>query len=469
MVTHQIWETFPPTYRADEIQTLARWIQAGESCSVVGLPGCGRSNLLDFLCHRPEVLRSYLPAEAGPVVLIPVDLNDLPADDPSTVYRVILRSFYWVRDRFDPSMIEAVTTLYLENRATQDPFLSQSVLYELLFNFQAEQTQVVLVLNRFDRFCQTASPQTLNSLRGLRDSFKETLCFIVGMRQEVAYLPDPDVLGDMYELLDSHVCWVGAMNEADARWVIATHTAPRSPEEAEIQAMLSLAGGFPVLLRAIGHWWLDAGGRLEPDEWPAALAKERSFDYRLARLWGGLTQEEQFACAAVREWQGRVTEADEKASVLEEASKTLAKEHGRILPRLTGKGLCRQADAGWEIRGELMADYINRVGPSSRGRIWIDDKTGDIYQGLTPLRGLAPQEDALLRFLIKHPYKRHPYSSLIEEVFDEPFDRTRHDLFPLVRNLRQKIEAKPSDPRYIINYTARPEGGYQFYPEGRPE
>ena len=172
MVTHKAWEAFPQTYRADEIQTLARWIQAGESCSVVGLPGCGRSNLLDFLCHRPEVLRSYVPPEAEPVVLIPVDLNDLPASDPSTIYRVILRSFYWVRDRFDPSMIEAVTTIYLENRTSQDPFLSQRVLYELLFSFQAEQTQVVLVLNRFDRFCQIATPQTLNTLRGLRDSFK---------------------------------------------------------------------------------------------------------------------------------------------------------------------------------------------------------------------------------------------------------------------------------------------------------
>jgi hypothetical protein len=174
MVTHRIWETFPLTYRADEMQMLVRCIQAVESCSVVGLPGCGRSNLLDSLCHRPEVLRSYLPPEAGPVVLIPVDLSDLPADDPYTVCRVILRSFYWVRDRFDPSMIEAVATSYRETRATQDPFLSQSVLYELLFTFQADQTEVVPVLNRFDPFCQIAAPQTLNTLHSMRDSFRET-------------------------------------------------------------------------------------------------------------------------------------------------------------------------------------------------------------------------------------------------------------------------------------------------------
>jgi hypothetical protein len=35
----------PATYRSKEMQTIARWILAGESGSVVGLAGCGRSNL----------------------------------------------------------------------------------------------------------------------------------------------------------------------------------------------------------------------------------------------------------------------------------------------------------------------------------------------------------------------------------------------------------------------------------------
>ena len=50
--------------------------------------------------------------------------------------------------------------------------------------------RVVLVVNRFDRFCETSTPQMVNSLRTLRDRFKETLSYIVGMRQEVIYLPD---------------------------------------------------------------------------------------------------------------------------------------------------------------------------------------------------------------------------------------------------------------------------------------
>jgi hypothetical protein len=47
------------------------------SGAVVGLAGAGKSNLLGFLCGRPEVVRSYLAPPAS-VVLVPADLNNLP-------------------------------------------------------------------------------------------------------------------------------------------------------------------------------------------------------------------------------------------------------------------------------------------------------------------------------------------------------------------------------------------------------
>jgi hypothetical protein len=472
----------PSTYRAKEMKTLAQWILAGESGSVVGLAGCGRSNLLKFLCDRPDILQSYLPDKADPIALIPIDLNNLPADDISTIYRVILRAFYWVRDRFEPEIEEIITTFYLENKNTSDPFLSQTALHELLFSLHTKQIQVVLVLNRFDRFCQTASPRVLNTLRGLRDNFKETLCFIVGMRQDVAYLPDPDALGDMYELLDSHVCWVGSMEMEDAQNVVIRTTQELSPlpSETEIIKMFELTGNFPVLLKAISDWWLNNKALSSFDEWRTILADTANFNYRLARLWNGLTHEEQFTLTAV--WQCQNEPAVGKKGKLNRSKifQRLAEEHGPVLARLAAKGVIHQIEDedGWKIGSDLLADYIKRVGSSSRGRIRIDDQTEEIYQGLTPLRSFPPLEDKLLRFLVKYPYKRHSYSALIDEIFSgdaqdasgEKFiERTRQDLFPLIRNIRKKIEVNTAKPCYIINWTGNPEGGYQFYPEGRPD
>lgn len=470
MVTH------PPTYRAKEAKLLANWIAAGESSSVVGLPGCGRSNLLDFLCQHPEVIQSYMDSSAPAIAMIPVDLKNLPANDLATLYRVILRAFYWVRERFSSEINTIITNLYLENRAISDPFLSQSALYELLFTFQAEKTRIVLVLNRFDYFCQQASPGVVNNLRGLRDSFKNTLCFVVGMRQAAAYLSDSDAFGDMYELLDNHNCWVGAMEDGDAKNIIAkaTLTADTPPNCDETQAMLNMTGNFPVLLKAIGYWWLK-NQSLPTDKWRMALVDKHSFEYRLDRLWESLTQEEQFALAAVKEWQANFAK---RRGSYKKALQKLYDEHGDVLPHLIAKGVIEQVDKGLQIKGVLLADYIERVGPTGRGRIRLDKQTEEVYQGLTPLRSLPPLEDKLLRVLIKQPYKRHTYSMLIEAIFsndarnasgEKYVERTRQDLFPLVRSLRKKIEVNTAKPCYIINWTGNPEGGYQFFPEGRPE
>src|SRR5262245_52312319 len=191
MAMQGLWASYAPTYRASEMRTLAGWVSSGVSGSVVGLAGCGRSNLLQFLCGQPAALRSYLPDTAQAAVLIPIDLYDLPSDNLAHLHRTMLHAVYWVRERLAPGLAQIATDLYLEHRSVVDPFLTHTAVYELLLAFQVAGVRVVLVVNRFDRFCETSTPQIVNSLRTLRDRFKETLSYIVGMRQEVAYLPDP--------------------------------------------------------------------------------------------------------------------------------------------------------------------------------------------------------------------------------------------------------------------------------------
>ncbi|MEW5957848.1 MAG: hypothetical protein AB1801_09010, partial [Chloroflexota bacterium] len=407
MPKNRLWAAYPATYRAREVKILAGWIAAGESGSVVGLPGCGRSNLLGFMCHRPEVVGSYLPAENRRVALIPVDLNNLPANNLSTLYRVILRAFYRVSDQFEPLLQQAITAVFKENRTQTDPFLPQSALQELLLLCQAQPIQVVLVLNHFDRFFQQATPPMVNTLRGLRDDFKDTLCYIADMPQEAAYLPDPGALGHMYELLDNYICWVGALTGTDARTLIArvTRTAAIPPSEAEISAMLALTGGFPALLRAVCHWWLAAAPPPPPDEWADRLLTERSIDYRLRRIWEALTQEEQFTLSELQRLQTTPAEFKQTAGEFGQRRRSL-------LNRLADKGVCRRAEIGWRVSGELLLAYVTEAGGRGRGRIWLDEASGDIYQGQTRLKDLTDLERSVLTFLIKQPRFRHPKTEL---------------------------------------------------------
>ncbi|MBI1880152.1 MAG: winged helix-turn-helix domain-containing protein [Chloroflexi bacterium] len=469
MATNKSWTAYPATYRAKEMKILADWIAAGESGSVVGLAGCGRSNVLGFLCHRLEVLQTYLPPYINRVAVILVDLNNLPTNDLSTLYRTILHTFYQNRERFDPTLQPTISEVYLENRAAQDPFLSHSALNDLLLLFQEHQLQVVLVLNRFDRFCQTATPQMLNTLRGLRDSFKDTLCYIVGMRQEVTYLPDPVALGDMYELLDSHVCWVGAMSEDDARRMVTqvTSAAPTPPTEAEVTAMLALTGCFPVLIKAIGQWWLATLPWPTLSDWAELLSAIDSVQYRLERMWNGLTQEEQSVLSEVQKLQIQAGAAKERHKALQH----LAQRQHHVLQRLVAKGLCEQAETGWQINGDLLVAYVAKSAGRSRGKIWLDEPTKTVYQGQTPIEGLTSLQKDVLIFLVKNPRRQHTKTDLIINTWpDELREQGVSDdaLYQVIVTLRRQIEPDPANPRYLITWRGRPEGGYQFFPEGKP-
>ncbi len=463
MTSSRSWKSYRATYRAKEMQTLADWVWAGQSGSVIGLAGAGKSNVLGFLCHRPEVFQSYLPPQADPVALIPVDLNNLPSSTLATFYRVILRSFYEVRGRFDQPLQQTMADLYLENRTTRDPFLAQSALRELLLQFQVQQMRIVLVMDRFDKFGQTATSQMLDTLRGLRDSFKDILCYVVGMRQEMIYLFDPTALGEMYEILDTHVCWVGPMSEADARRLIAeeTLTTPTPLDEAGTAHLLALTGGYPALLKAACHWWASTSGwasaadKPPAPEWIAALLAERSIQSRMEEIWTGLTQEERQALSEVQKRRVQDVEGPLR----------------HALGSLAAKGLLRRTDTGLRIFADLFAAYVADVEGESNGKVWLDEATDELYQGQTVLGDLSPLERAVLHFLVRHPRIRHAKTDLIVNTWPDELRRqgvTDDSLYQVIRELRKRIEPNPAKPCYIVTWRGRPEGGYQFFPEGRP-
>lgn len=462
MIMNRAWAQYPSTYRAQELKIMANWIIRGTSSCVVGLPGMGKSNFLGFLCHRPDVIQPLLAPHQIKASLIPVDLNNLPDDSTATFYRVILRAFYEVQEHFDQSLQQEINTCYQKNKAVSDPFLVQSAIRELLIQFRTQQQRVGLVFDRFDDFCQTATPQMTNALRGLRDSFKNTLFLVMGMRQEASYLSDPSALGELYEILDTHVCWVGPMSQEDARLLISQETVSAStpPTESEIKSFLQLSGGFPSLLKTICSWWFTIENMPTLENWNEALLHNPSIDYRLQEIVSGLSQEELHVLAEL-----------EKRTEQQQSFQTWAKHHHTVLQRLTVKGLLQPEEERWHIASKLLTSYLARIEGHGRGRIWLDKQTKEVYQGEKLLREFTPLEREVLHFLIQHPRLRHTKTDIIVNAWPDELRSkgvTDDSLYQVIAGLRKKIEPYPTKPCYIVNWRGKPEGGYQLFPEGRP-
>ncbi|MCL4862490.1 MAG: winged helix-turn-helix domain-containing protein [Caldilineaceae bacterium] len=457
------WRDHPATYRSEEVRTLARWITIGASGSVVGLRGSGRSNLLGFLCHRPEALRGYLPPPAFDVLLVPVDLNNLPDPTLATFYRVLLRAFYEQRTRLPGELQPLTAQLFYENRAATDPFLPQSALRELLFQLQAGARRVVLVMDRFDAFCRMITPELGDTLVGLRDSFRDTLSYLIGVRQSLVYLETLELASDFIRLLTTHTCHLGPLSETDARQMIARHTKVGGvlPTEQAIRQLLALTGGYPSLLKSACQWWLLTPNCPPPEHWLAALIGEPAIRHRLHEVWSGLTQEEQQALGEFvvgqERRQGAVT--------------SRLPRHEEVIHALSLKGVCRQAEGRWRCFGMLFEAYVRQAGGLSRGAIWLDEESQTLYHGAVSLDELTPKERGVLEFLIKRPRQRHSYTDLIVSAWsdEERYHGVTNDsLFQVIRGLRQKLEPNPAEPLYLVNWRGKPGGGYLFFPEGRP-
>jgi hypothetical protein len=465
MISNRDWSQYQETFRREETAVLSQWIQAGVSGAVVGLPGAGKSNLLGFFCHRPEIVTQMAQLPASSLLIIPVDLNNLPDTGLATFYRVILRAFHEVGHHLESGLRQTVSDLYQANLAVTDPFVTQSALRQLLLHCQQQQKRVALVLDSFDDFCQVATPAMTNTLRGLRDSFKDNLCYIVGMDQEAAYLPDPTALGDLYKLLDIHTCWVGPMNELDARQMIEQEMAQvkRQPDDADIYHLRQLTGGYPALLKAACHNWTTQLQRRSPAHWRDLLLQAGSVQYRLQAIWQGLNQEEQLALRDLDTKNGELAIDSATLPAAWEARYTA------VLTRLVQKRILQQTNADYRLFSPLFAHFVATTVTAPRGRIWLEPTSGQLYQGHIPLTELRPQETQLLTFLVKRPYQRHTKSALIFHIWPEEQGAVRDDsLYQLVTRLRQQIEPDTAEPQYLLTWRGRPEGGYQFYPEGHP-
>lgn len=452
---HRPWAAFPDDYRADLVARLGRWIGAGRSGCVVGMGGAGKSNLLGFLADRPQAVDPYLPPGRRALVAL-LDLNGLPAFDGATLYRGIFRALHQHRGRLDPRLAAALDARFQELLPERDPFVAQTQLLRFLEELLAQPWQVALVLDRFDRLDQRAGPALAGGLRALRDQFKGRFSLIVGMRQAPDYLAAPAALGEVLEILDSSVLWVGPMGERDALGLLEREPpGPVAIDSDSARRLVALSGGYASLVKVAAIWWQQSQPGPDAD-WAAQLMARSDLRQRLDEIWEGLTPAEQAALGALARGDGG-------------PAGPLLQQHRPGLERLAAKGLLEGEPGAWRVRGPLLQRHALAQAAVGGGELSLVD--GEPVLGGRPLEDLSQLERSVLRYLLGRPRARVAKTELIEGIWpDEVVADGVMDgaLYQVVCALRRKLEPEPARPRYLVTWRGRPEGGYQLFPEGRP-
>ena len=240
------WDEFPSDYRHAQVTAVLDAVHAGESVSVVGLSGSGKSNLLGYLAYRCST-------ETHPLLLL--DCNRLLEHTAPALLRL------------------ARQALGDTEAATADPQAELDALSRTISGRLETAQSLGLLLDRFDIFTDPPHERLFNALRALRDAHKYRLAYVVATRRP---LPQD---GEMAELFYAHTLWLGPLSESDARWNVARFAARHGEtwDEPTVQAIIDVSRRYPSLLKAACQAFSDGAPVDALAEHPAVQARVTEF------------------------------------------------------------------------------------------------------------------------------------------------------------------------------------------------
>jgi energy-coupling factor transporter ATP-binding protein EcfA2 len=292
-----IWDTYPQTYRNNEVKAVASAVQAGECCAVAGLSGSGKSNLLGFMAKRLGRNEVVFGVPNPHPAFFLVDCNRLGRAQTEGLFDLISASLGWTA-------------------TSPDSYANAGHAVQAALG---NNPGICLLFDRFDALDAADSASFAGRLRALRDMFKYELTYVTATRRP------PERHSELAELFYAHTLWLGCLSQEDARWSVEKFAQRKGLHWAAetTQAVIDLSLGYPSILRAVceAH---DSGCDLELSE----LLEHPIVSQRLDEFWGDKPGEAELeACGLANHpflAQRPVTHSEEKERL---AAQLTAKEH----------------------------------------------------------------------------------------------------------------------------------------------
>jgi hypothetical protein len=443
----------PIVNREDDVAQIMGCVAEAECCSIVGVSNIGKSALLRSL---PTVQAKHLGAKAGDYIFVLVDLNLASQVTEQGFYEVILRNILHVlaSRKVEQELQTAVQQAYQTVIAPNSPFLIPLAFEDSVQALCTRQpAMLVLLLDEFDEVFAEVESRVFVRLRALKDRHWARLCYVTATGHPLPAIRHDPQAGEFCELFAAHVPRLLPLAEADAR-VVAQNWAMRSNvqfADQDIAFVVECAGGHPGLLQAAAR--VLARAKEEAVWRPVSAAYERvrerldsDTNVRLecAKLWNDLNVPEQEALIGLLTGKA-ATAAPELETLLEK---------GIIRPSATGGQVFSTLFAGFARRQQL----VRRRGPQG---IRIDVESGDVWVDgkLAPL--LTDLEYKLLLLLYGNLDKICDKYKIVESVWGENYIDEVDDarIEKLVSRLREKLEPKPEEPKYLQTIRGR---GYKL-------
>ncbi|MFZ1397048.1 MAG: winged helix-turn-helix domain-containing protein [Candidatus Promineifilaceae bacterium] len=435
--------TQKPGFRQTETEKLFKWMQAGESASIIGISGVGKSNLFNHI-RDPYTQAHYLGGLDGRTIIVRANFHYIPDFSDRSIYSLILEQLEMLdldaeRLGLTAQDIANVGQYHEQLLDAKDDILKVQRYFKLALRVLLGHSdrRLVFLFDQFDDVYQLAEERLFANLRGLREAYKYRISYLVFTRDMIPNLLDLDAgREEFYELLASNIMGLKPYAKSDAMSVldrVAGRNNITLTDELR-DGLYALAGGHAGLLRAalLAVTQNHDLGKLQAAETAVHLLKVPGVEMECDKLWRSLSAHEQRVLLAKA--QGIHTPQDPA-----------------IVMQLQIKGILSESETA-VIFSPIFAQFITDQDALWERPLFFDEPSRQIWVLGNPAPRLTQLEYRLFQQL------HHQAGEVVEkdELITAGWPNAKggvsdEALIAAIARLRKKIEPDPKTPRFLEN------------------
>ena len=366
-------------FRNREVQALLEIVRAGESASVIGVSGVGKSNLFSHLLDKHVQLR-VLKEEAKQILFVHANFHYAPDWSSRTIYSLILEKLELL-----PGGAAIVPLHDALLNAGDDRLKVQRYFRQALKQLLGDSSyRLVILFDQFDNFYRGASEWVFSNLRGLREEYKYRLSFLVFTRNLLPDLaPTDSGREEFYELLAANIVGIRPYSQVDAHAAVERISARVNlpfPDKRRLDRYYELSGGHAGLLRAI--YLIDVREDIvNADNVIVNSCSHDNIFEECNKLWGSLTAYEK------------------KVLIYVVTQHSLAEDLAKVRKHLQMKGIL---GANNDIFSPVFAHYVCNQPQPWEESLYLEATTGRLWVGGRSVAQLEPTPYMLLVELLEN-------------------------------------------------------------------
>ncbi|MCP5096223.1 MAG: hypothetical protein GY943_11775 [Chloroflexi bacterium] len=431
-------------FREKETKQLFTYINAGESASIIGMSGTGKSNLFDHICN-PKTQANYLTPNAVPPIILKVNFHYAPDFSDRSLYSVILEQLEDLSVGqaeylgISSEILERIGEYHDALIEAKDDLLKVQRQFKRAIRLLmvGSKRKLIFLFDQFDEIYQEAEPRFFANLRGLRQAYKYRVAYLTFTRDLLPNLMPSDAdREEFYELLAPNVMGLRPYSDHDARQLMqrigGRYKISMSDELKN--RLLVLSGRHGGLLR---------GAFL-------STAREDVMNKDSAQLVHNLLQHPTVQLECEKVWRSLNGREQKLIHRLVSGLETNPADK-ELVYYLQVKGVLQQIDP-LQLFAPLFSTYVERKDALWDQPLFFDPQSRQVWVFGEQKPALTKQEHRLFSLLYERAGELVLKDELVESGWPDAFGGvTDEALTAALARLRRKIEPDPKTPRFFEN------------------